>query len=74
MNKIKVVLDTQGDVREFVSIATGISVPVYLEDGSGLRVNGKSLMGVLYGIGEFENLYVLSDDDTISSKFMKFLR
>lgn len=74
MNKIKVVLDTQGAMQEFVGLATGISGPVYLEDGNGLRVNAKSLMGVLYGMSEFENLYVLSDDDSINTRFLKFLR
>lgn len=61
MNKIKVVLDTQSDISEFVSIATTIEDPVYLEDGTGFRVNAKSLMGVMYGTCEFNDLYVLSD-------------
>ena len=73
MNRIKVVLDTQSDVSDFVNIATSITEPVYLEDGSGLRVDGKSLLGVMYGTGEFKDLYVLSDNDTISTKFLKFI-
>ena len=73
MNRIKVILDTQSDIREFVNIANTISEDVYLEDGTGLRVNGKSLLGVMYGTDEFTNLYVMSDNYNISSKFIKFI-
>lgn len=74
MNKIKVVLDTQKDISDFVGLATSIDGPVYLEDGTGFRVNAKSLMGVMYGTSEFNDLYVLSDNSNISSKFIKFIR
>ena len=73
MNKIKVILDTQKDVSDFVGLATTINEPVFLEDGTGFRVNAKSLMGVMYGTSEFNNLYVISDSDIISSKFIKFI-
>jgi hypothetical protein len=73
MNKIKVILDTQTDVREFVNIANSIDSFVHLEDGTGFRVDAKSLLGVMYGMGEFESLYVLSDYEHISTKFNKFM-
>lgn len=73
MNKIKVILDTQSDVTEFVGLATSISDPVYLEDGTGFRANGKSLMGVMYGKFEFKELYVLSDYENLENKFNKFI-
>lgn len=75
MNKIKVVIDTQSDVSEFVRIANTYpeTTQVYLEDGTGFRANAKSLMGVMYGKFEFKNLYVISEDSTISTKFMKFI-
>ena len=73
MNKIKVILDTQTDVREFVNIANSIDSSVYLEDDTGFRVDAKSLLGVMYGISEFESLYVLSDYEHISTKFNKFM-
>ena len=73
MNKIKVILDTQSDIREFVNIANTIDEEVYLEDGTGFRVNGKSLLGAMYGTSEFNDLYVLSDNQHISSKFIKFI-
>ncbi len=75
MYKIKVVLDTTTDVNEFVKIANtfDVDVPIYLEDGNGFRANAKSLMGVLYGKFEFKDLYVLSDSETLTSKFLKFM-
>lgn len=73
MNKIQVRIDTQKDVRDFVGVATSISNSVFLEDGTGFRVDAKSLMGVMYGTSEFSNLYVLSDCDTLETKFSKFL-
>ena len=73
MNKIKVVLDTQTDIREFVNIANTIVEEVHLEDGTGFKVNGKSLLGAMYGTTEFKDLYVVSDNDTIATKFLKFI-
>lgn len=74
MNKIKVVIDTQSDVTEFVTVANTIEEEVFLEDSTLFRVNAKSLMGVMYGVNEFNELYVLSEYNNLSSKFMKFIR
>ena len=73
MNKVQVVLDTQTDVREFVNIANTIEEPVYLEDGTGFKVDGKSLLGAMYGTSEFKKLFVLSENENLSSKFRKFI-
>ena len=73
MNKIEVHLDTESDVRAFVGIASTISEPVFLEDGTHYRANGKSMMGVLYGSLEFKHLYVLSENQYLETKFSKFL-
>lgn len=73
MSKIKVVLDTQSDISEFVQLANTIEEMVHLEDGTGFKVNGKSIMGVMYGTSEFKDLYVISDNDTIATKFLKFI-
>ncbi len=72
MHKMKVVLDTTSDIIAFVDIATNIDQPVYLEDGTGFRVNAKSLMGVMYGKVEFKELYVISDSNQLTSKFLRF--
>lgn len=73
MYKIKVIIDTKSDVIEFVNIANSIKENVYLEDGTHFRANAKSLMGVMYGTVEFDNIYVISDDPSLSSKFRKFI-
>ncbi len=73
MFKIKVIIDTKTDVKEFVEIANSIDEDVFLEDGTHFRADAKSLMGVMYGRFEFENLYVLSDNEHLSSKFSKFM-
>ena len=75
MNKIRVVLDTQTDVTEFVNIANSFpeTTQIFLEDGTGFRANAKSLMGVMYGRFEFKELYVLSEDSHLSNKFIKFM-
>lgn len=75
MNKIRVIIDTQSDVVEFVNIANSYpdNVPIYLEDGTGFRADAKSLMGVMYGRFEFKELWVISDDPTISTKFIRFM-
>ena len=73
MNKIQVRLETGKDCAEFVNIANTINEKVFLEDGTGFRADGKSLMGVMYGKHEFKELYVLSDNNSIATKFMKFM-
>ena len=73
MHKIKVVLDTTTDVTNFVNIANSITEPVLLEDGTGFRANAKSLLGVMYGKFEFKDLYVVSDSEQLSNKFMRFM-
>ena len=73
MSRLKIVLDTATDVTEFVGLANTITVPVYLEDGNGLVIDAKSLMGVMYGKTEFVNLWVKSDYENLSTKFRKFM-
>ena len=75
MNRIRVVLDTQTDVTEFVNIANSFpeTTHIFLEDGTGFRADAKSLMGVMYGRFEFKELYVLSEDSQLSNKFIKFM-
>lgn len=72
MNKIRIRLDTQSDIAEFVNIANTIDESVTIEDGKNYRVNGKSLMGVMYGTSDFREIYVLSDYENLTSKFMNY--
>lgn len=73
MNKLQIRLDTQSDVSEFVGLANSISYSVYLEDGTGFRADGKSLLGVMYSMLEFKRLYVISDYENLETKFNKFM-
>ena len=73
LNKIRVRLDTQSDILEFVNIANTIDDPVTIEDGKNYKVNGKSLIGVMYGTSDFKEIYVLSDYENLTSKFIKFI-
>ena len=73
MNKLRVVLDTSSDTKEFVRIANTITEDVFLEDGTHFRADAKSLMGVMYGRFEFKELYVLSEHSALASKFNKFM-
>ena len=73
MNKIRIALETQTDVREFVNIANSIEEEVFLEDGTRFRADAKSLMGVMYGRFEFKEMYVLSEFPNLTSKFNKFI-
>ena len=73
MNKVRVILDTQSDVREFVNIANTIEEDVYLEDTKNFRADAKSMMGVMYGRFEFKELWVLSEFEHLSTKFSKFM-
>ena len=63
MKKYKIVLDTVSDVNKFVSIAnTFLNSTITVTDNNGLRVNAKSLMGMLYAL-EFEELWCESDTE-----------
>lgn len=63
MKKYKIVLDTVSDVNKFVSIANEfLNSTITVTDNNGLRVNAKSLMGMLYAL-EFEELWCESDTE-----------
>lgn len=72
MYKIKIRLDTQTQVREFVDTANTIQGEVSLIDNANHRVNAKSILGCLYSL-EFDEIYVISDDKNICAKFNEFI-
>ena len=73
MNKIRIALETGRDCAEFVSIANSIEEDVFLEDATNFRADAKSMMGVMYGKHEFRELWVLSENPSLATKFMKFI-
>ena len=60
--KAKIRLDTMRDINEFVRICTGIMASVHITDGAGLKVSGKSLLGVMYAM-EFDEIWCECDED-----------
>ena len=63
--KMKINLDTMKDAMAFVKAVSALEGDITLTDGSGLRVNAKSTLGVIYSL-EFSDLWVESDRDIYS--------
>lgn len=71
--KYKIVLDTVSDVNTFVkNVTTAKEANVTVTDNRGLRVNAKSLMGMLYAL-EFDELWCESDTE-IYEKIRQWVR
>ena len=74
MYRIRVRLDTQSDIIKFVQCAESIEdYQVFLEDTQGHCVDAKSLIGVMYGKVEFNEMYVRSDSDRMGNIFREFM-
>ena len=58
----KIRIDTLSDAHEFASAAAAMKESIVITDGQGLRVNAKSILGVLYAL-EFNELYCETDGD-----------
>lgn len=70
--KYKIILDTVSDVTTFVkNIISVADATVTVTDNRGLRVNAKSLMGMLYAL-EFDQLWCESDKE-IYEKIKQFV-
>lgn len=70
-HKEKIHIDTMTDATEFVSITTKLPGQIVVVDNKGMRVNAKSILGMLYAM-EFEELWVESDED-IYMHIVKFV-
>ena len=60
--KAKIRLDTITDIAKFVLIASQVKTDVYLTNDNGLKVDGKSFLGVAHA-HEFDNLWCECDED-----------
>lgn len=60
--RARLILDTVSDVTRFVEITKKLKQPITVTDGTGLKVNAKSLMGMLYAL-EFTDLLCETEDD-----------
>lgn len=63
--KIKVRLDTVTDIANFVLIASQVKSDVYLTNNKGLKVSGKSFLGVAHA-QEFDELWCECERDIYS--------
>ena len=60
--RAKIRLDTVSDVNKFVDITSKLRQPITITDGNNLRVNAKSVIGVLHAM-EFDNLICETEED-----------
>ena len=62
--RLKINLNTQSDVRRLVEVTTAIEEPVWLTDAEhNLKVSGKSLLGALYTMSDWDDIYVECEKD-----------
>lgn len=71
IQRLHIELTTMSDANEFVSITSRLPGKITVIDGQNLRVNAKSIMGMLYAL-EFEDLWCESDHD-IYKEIQKFV-
>lgn len=69
--KVRVRLDTLGDIAAFVLAVNDVKSMVYLTTDNNLRVDGKSFLGVAHA-HEFNNLWCECEED-IYSKIYSFI-
>ena len=69
--KVRVQLDTLSDIAAFVLAVSTVKPKVYLTSDDGLRVDGKSFLGVAHA-HEFNNLWCECEED-IYSKISSFV-
>lgn len=62
MSSYKIRLDTLSEVHQFVKVASSVNGHITITDKQGLRVSGKSVLGMLYAM-EFEELWCESDTE-----------
>ena len=63
--RTKIRLDTMHDAANFVNITSRLDGKIIVTDSDGLKVNAKSLMGMLYAL-EFDELWCESEKDIYS--------
>ena len=72
MMKQKICLDTMQDIYNFVELVSKIEKNILLTDYEGHCVSAKSILGVAYSKLEWNNIYVICDED-ISGSIMRWI-
>ena len=60
--RTKIHIDTMTEATNFVATTTKLPGEIVVVDGKGMRVNAKSILGMLYAM-EFEDLWCESDSE-----------
>lgn len=60
--KAKIRLDTTNDAIQFSNLCLALPGQITITDNNGLRINAKSILGMLYAL-EFEELWCESEND-----------
>lgn len=63
--KVKIRLDTLTEIAGFVLAVSNVKSKVYLTNGDGLKVDGKSFLGVAHA-HEFNDLWCECEEDIYS--------
>ena len=70
--RLKIVLDTMQDVKNFVDTVSRVNAPVFLSDGAHQQVCATSQLGAIFAKMEWSEIYCLCETD-ISGKIMTWL-
>ena len=62
MTRTQIRLDTMNSINKFVETMSHLDDNVWLEDGSGIRVSAKSLLGFIYSL-EWTRIYCFCERD-----------
>lgn len=60
--RAKIYMDTVKDAEAITALASKCDKEVFIEDGNGLKVRAKSIIGNLHAL-EFEELWLVSTED-----------
>ena len=58
----KILLETESSVLDFINAVSQVPCPVVVTDGEGMRVNAKSMLGMLYAM-TFAEMWCECDKD-----------
>jgi hypothetical protein len=58
----KIRLETESDIVNFIAMVTPLRCQVVVTDGEGMRVNAKSMLGMLYAM-TFSEMWCECDQD-----------
>ena len=72
-HRYKVEIETLADVRDFVNTATTCKGKLFLESGDKLKINAKSLLGVIIAKKlNWDNITLVAEEDCYI-KFARFI-